>query len=302
MRLRHLEVFHAVMVCGTLSAAARMLNMTQPAVTQAVNSLQLQLGYSLFQRIKGRLAPTPEALALAAEVEKLHGQLDAVKHLALNLRQSGHERLRVLAAPALAMELVPSAMQTLLQAHPQAQVTVRTGYSSQILAGLGLRKADIGLVFHTPQAHPLIHQETIGSTTLVCVAPREHDVAGRASLDLEALSGQTVFVPERQHPLGAMLALRCADHGVDTSRHMAVEQSHVSLRFAASGLGLAVVDSLTAGSADAQRVRVLPFALEMASPVCVAFSENSTHPHLAFRFARAAQRALSERAGAGERR
>lgn len=295
MRLRHLEVFHAVMIGDTLSAAARMLNMTQPAVSQAINSLELQLGYDLFQRIKGRLAPTPEALALAAEVEKLHGQLDAVKHLALNLRHSGHEQLRVLAAPALAMELVPTALQTLFQAHPQARVTVRTGYSSQILAGLGLRKADIGLVFHTAQTHPLTHQETIGSASLVCVVPRGHRLCAKLSLDLACLAGQTVFVPERQHPLGGMLALRCSDHGVDTSRHMAVEQSHVSLQLAASGLGLAVVDSLTAGSADLERVRVLPFSLAMTCQICVAFSENSTHPHLAFRFARAAQRALLER-------
>ncbi|OZI24015.1 LysR family transcriptional regulator [Bordetella genomosp. 9] len=298
MRLRHLEIFHAVMIGGTLSTAARLLNMTQPAVTQAIASLELQLGYSLFQRIKGRLAPTPEAQALASEVEKLHGQLEAVKHLALNLRHTGHERLRVLAAPALAVELVPAAMQALLDVHPQAQVTVKTGYSSQILAGLGLRKADIGLVYHTPQDHPLIHQERIGSGELVAIVPRDHVLADRAAVELDALGGVTVFVPERQHPLGRMLATRCADHGVDISRHMEIEQSHVALQLASTGLGIAVVDSLTAGSAPAGRVCVRPLAVSLRYEVCVAFSENSAHPHLAFRFARAAQKAFTERAAA----
>lgn len=59
MRLRHIEVFHAVMVGGSLSAAARLLNMTQPAVSQTMNSLELQLGFALFQRVKGRLRPRP---------------------------------------------------------------------------------------------------------------------------------------------------------------------------------------------------------------------------------------------------
>lgn len=296
MRLRHLEVFHAVMISGTLSAAARLLNMTQPAVTQAIHSMELQLGYSLFQRIKGRLSPTPEAQALAVEVETLHGQLETVRHLALNLRHTGHERLRVLAAPALAMELVPAAMQTLLQVHPRAQVTVKTGYSSQILAGLALRKADIGLVYQIPQEHPLIRQESIGSGELVCVVPRGHPLADKPVLELAMLSGQTVFVPERQHPLGRMLATRCADHGVDVSGHMEVEQSHVAVQLAVAALGLAVVDALTAGSADRGRVRVLPLTVSLRYQVCVAFSENSAHPHLAFRFARAAQKALADRA------
>jgi len=295
MRLRHLEVFHAIMISGTLSAAARLLNMTQPAVSQSLRSLELQLGYNLFQRIKGRLTPTPEALTMAAEVEKLNIQLDEVKHLALSLRDTGHERLRVLSAPALAMELVPGAVQALFEMNPKASISVKTGYSSHILASLALRKADIGLIYRIPGEHPLVHQETIGHGHLACVVPRGDALHGQSAVSVEQLGGAQVFVPERQHPLGRLLAARCAERGVDASRHMEIEQSHVAVRLAAAGLGWAVVDSLTASSADAGKVAVLPFDTAMKSEVCIAYPENSPLPHFAFRFARAVQKVLAQR-------
>ena len=50
MRLRHIEVFNAVMLTGSVSAAARMINVTQPAVSRTLQHAELQLGFALFQR------------------------------------------------------------------------------------------------------------------------------------------------------------------------------------------------------------------------------------------------------------
>ncbi|MFO1341089.1 MAG: LysR family transcriptional regulator, partial [Burkholderiaceae bacterium] len=50
MRLRHIEVFHAVMQAGTISGAAQMLHISQPAVTKVLQHCELQLGLPLFER------------------------------------------------------------------------------------------------------------------------------------------------------------------------------------------------------------------------------------------------------------
>ena len=57
MRLRHIEVFNAVMLTGSVSAAARLINVTQPAVSRILAHAELQLGFALFHRLKGRLVP-----------------------------------------------------------------------------------------------------------------------------------------------------------------------------------------------------------------------------------------------------
>ncbi|NBO76272.1 MAG: LysR family transcriptional regulator, partial [Betaproteobacteria bacterium] len=75
MRLRHLEVFHAVMRAGTVSGAARLLHISQPAVSKVLQHAEAQLGLALFERVHGKFHPTPEARRLFAEVDKLHAEL-----------------------------------------------------------------------------------------------------------------------------------------------------------------------------------------------------------------------------------
>ena len=68
MRLRHIEVVNAIRVTGTLKAAAALLSLTQPAVTQILQSAERQLGYPLFERVRGKLIPTREAQTLFPEI------------------------------------------------------------------------------------------------------------------------------------------------------------------------------------------------------------------------------------------
>lgn len=46
MKLRHLEIFYAVMTCGSLSRAAESLNISQPAASKALKSAELKLGFT----------------------------------------------------------------------------------------------------------------------------------------------------------------------------------------------------------------------------------------------------------------
>ena len=61
VNLRHVEVFYAIMRAGTLTEAARALNVSQPAVSAALKQLERQLNMRLFDRVGGRLRATPEA-------------------------------------------------------------------------------------------------------------------------------------------------------------------------------------------------------------------------------------------------
>ncbi|MGF2531710.1 LysR family transcriptional regulator, partial [Ralstonia pseudosolanacearum] len=93
MRLRQIEVFRAVMLVGTVSEAARMLAVSQPVVTRVLQHTELQLGFRLFDRTKGRLQPTAEAFELFTEVERLYQEVERVRRVSANLRHKGAGRL-----------------------------------------------------------------------------------------------------------------------------------------------------------------------------------------------------------------
>src|SRR5579875_2454335 len=64
MHLRYIELFHAVLTTGSLTGAAKLLNISQPAASKALQHAEDQLGFPLFSRVRGRLQPTQQALLL----------------------------------------------------------------------------------------------------------------------------------------------------------------------------------------------------------------------------------------------
>jgi DNA-binding transcriptional LysR family regulator len=86
MELRHLEVVHAVLRAGSVSAAARELLLTQPAVSRSLQQCEQELGLRLFERVAGGpLRATAEARALSLPVARAHRDLLRVQQLAEQL-------------------------------------------------------------------------------------------------------------------------------------------------------------------------------------------------------------------------
>src|SRR5262249_42480182 len=77
--LKQIEYFRAVMETGSVSGAATLLNVSQPNVSRMLKYTETRLGMPLFDRLKGRLQPTPEALALFREVQSLHAHLESLQ-------------------------------------------------------------------------------------------------------------------------------------------------------------------------------------------------------------------------------
>ena len=79
MRLRHIEVFHAIYSTGSVTRAAQLLNVSQPSVSKVLAHAEQQLGYPLFDRIRGKLVPTPEADRLFAHVSHVNDSVDRLR-------------------------------------------------------------------------------------------------------------------------------------------------------------------------------------------------------------------------------
>ena len=65
---RHIEIFHAVMTSGNLTAAAELLHTSQPTVSRELARFEKVIGLRLFERVRGRLHPTVQGLRLFEEV------------------------------------------------------------------------------------------------------------------------------------------------------------------------------------------------------------------------------------------
>lgn len=265
MRLRHIETLHAVMVTGTISGAARLLNVTQPAATQALQHAELQLGYKLFRRVKNRLVPTQEALALSSEVDKLFVQLESVRRLSSSLGRDSSAELRILIAPSLTGHLLPMALRRFRRRYKQTPISVRTEHSRDIAQAIALREADVGIVYGS-HPHPAIQETGVAVGRLVCV--RERMKTQRSTIRLAELADQPVIRLHHKDPLGFVLADAASRLGIEFAGGITVQTYQTALSLAEHGFGPALIDEFTA--ANHREGRLHRYQLEPEIPVQLA--------------------------------
>jgi DNA-binding transcriptional LysR family regulator len=281
MRLKHIEVFNAIMLTGSVSGAARLLHVTQPAVTQTLQHAELQLGYVLFTRQRSRLVPTREAQLLYPEVQKLVSQLESVRRLASGLRAGQRQALRLLIVPSLAVRALPDALRRFRRRHPDVAVSVRTLHSHEITQAIALREGDVGIVYGSVQ-HPAVQHVAVATGRLVCVSlrPARGATDRRTTVELADLMRSGFIRIDERDPLGAMLAEQCVRLGLETTGGLTAQTHHIAMVLAEQGFGPAIIDSFTAAAAtnEALEVRALLPEVRVSVQALLPQGERSPQP------------------------
>ncbi|CAD6535966.1 LysR family transcriptional regulator [Paraburkholderia sabiae] len=256
MRLRHIEVFHAIMRTGSLSKAAELLCVSQPAVSKVLAHAERSAGLTLFNRVHGRLQPTREAELLFSETQKLQTNLDSIRDLARNLALQPEGHLRIGCLPSLGLSLIPPAVETFRAAYPRVSLRIQTRHTEELLNALLTRDLDLAVALNPP-ARPGIASVELGRTPVVCVGPRAED-ADNQPMTLQAfVEGDWIGIGNAD-PLGEMIGNALEALGLD-GHAPAVEAHtwHVARALAARGIGHALLDELTAKS-GAEAVSLRP--------------------------------------------
>ena len=242
MRLRHIEVFHAIKQAGSISKAAVLLGVSQPAASKVLQHAESSLGFKLFERVKGRLLPTAEAELLYVEVAKLNTGLDQLRKLSANLRRFPQGRLHVGCLPSLGLSIMPKTIHDFRKTYPSVVCEVETNHIEALLAGLRSRQLDQAVSIF-PDEYPDIRTQVVGEIDLVYLGPKEG-----GEVDLAEIADQEFIGLSRSDGVGGMIASERERLGCSYTPAIEVQTYYLACAFAAAGCGAAIVDRLTAQS------------------------------------------------------
>jgi DNA-binding transcriptional LysR family regulator len=258
VQFKQVEAFRALMICGTASRAAELLGVTQPAVSRLVAELERSTGLHLFERIKGRLAPTPEAQLLFRDVEASFKGLESLRASAARIRDFGSGDIRIGSLSSLGSTLVPAAIGDFLKAHPKVSVTLQVHSSSTVRDLVATGDIDIGLAADEIDASGVVHQ-VFATPRMLCALPVSHPLAKRPVVRPEDLHGEAfiAFSPEDtvRRGLDALL-------GASSSQPRIVVETPYSLTVAAlvaQDVGVGLVNPYSLGDFDRTRLVLRPF-------------------------------------------
>ncbi len=198
MELNELEVFQAVAAEHSFSRAATRLHRTQPAVSQAIRRLELELGERLFDRSSksGRL--TEAGTILLDYAERLTRLKDEAENAVRELQELRHGRVMIGVNEAAVHILLPIVEQ-FRKAHPSAQVEMRRVRSRQTPGEVLNRSLDFGFVTFEPAERGLLSVR-LGVDELVMLAHPKHPLARRRQITMEEFGRQTVIAHSDYSP------------------------------------------------------------------------------------------------------
>ena len=256
MRLRHIEVFQAIRQTGSVSAAAQLLHVSQPAVSKVLQHAEQRLGFPLFLRVRGKLQPTPEALLLEREVDKVTESLQGVQRLAQSLRRTPGHRLRIGSTPALALALLPPVISEWKHRYPDINCELVSAHTRELIQNLLMRELDVALTFKLPD-HPGLKAQALAHGVLVALAPRGFwpDASEGVPLALDELADAPLIGLSSADPLFARLDSYLQSVEPPPRISIAVQTYSLARAMVEAGAGLAVIDPFTAlGASQASTV------------------------------------------------
>lgn len=271
IEVRQLETYRAVMENRSMTRAAEILGVSQPAVSVKLARLERELGFRLFDRDGGRLRPTPEGQTLYAEVKHALGMIDRVGIVAERIRSGEAGRLVVASHPSASISLLPDVIAEFGRASPRVAIKLVNRTSEEVRSFFEANMVDIGIA-EGPVDLAGVERRRY-AIDCVAILPRGHELA---DMDSVAPADLSCF------PFVSMTPVRTIGHqiraalGVASDVGSIVEAEYFSTICAlvARGMGVGVVDYWSAQTFQHLGLEIRPLEPAIAYEVAVFFSGN----------------------------
>lgn len=258
LKLRHLQVFNALIEAGSVSRAAERLNLTQPAVSIALGKLEEELGFRLFHRDRGFFAPTTEAMHLHAEVALGLRAVSRIEQRAADILSGATGGISIATNGVLAINVLPQVVAEFQRDHPNIHVDIRVHSSRQIASWVSGRQIDIGVI-DTPVPVAGLEAE-IFEMECVCVMRRDHPLAALDVVTPEALRGSAVIGITGDHSIDRQLDTLLSEAETPVQRSGNAYFFAIARNIVAASDLIAIIDPLNGSTTMGDGVATRPFA------------------------------------------
>ncbi len=257
MNIRQLQALKAVIENHTTMRAAEKLGLSQPAVSGLISGLEKSLGLRLFERVKGRLLPTPEAYKLADEAGKLLASYTRIGQRARQLSELKAGELQIASLPGPALEFMPRLIAEFMRDKPDVRVHLQIRPSIEVQEWITSGYMDLGLA-ELPIDDQRLDSELM-TMRCVCIVPATHALASRKVITPRDLDGVPFIALEPGHLTYARLASEFQNVRANFNVRVNVQLFMPACIFVENGLGVAVVDPISAQLHSQRGLVAIPF-------------------------------------------
>jgi DNA-binding transcriptional LysR family regulator len=263
-----LNVLREVVAKGSFSAAADALSYSQSAVSQAIATLEGEVGTILIERDRAGVRPTAAGAALVAHADGILARMEAAEIEIAAIAGGSGGRLRIASFPTAGATLLPLALNSFRISHPGVEVTLAEGEPEEIASRLRAGEFDLALLFEFEGVGERlgagIRRFELIEDPLHLALPGSHPLARRRQLALEDLREESWVQTSIASPCARHVVRSCHAAGFEPRVAFESDDYQTVQGLVAAGVGVALIPQL-ALSAVRPDIRIR--ALHPRSPV-----------------------------------
>jgi len=279
VRLRHIEVFHAIYSTGSITNAANLLCVSQPSVSKVLAHAEMQLGFKLFERNKGKLIPTSEANMLFIEVDKIYKQLFSIKKMSENIKRSEQGIVNIAVTPAIGFKLIPKAISKFRQLHPNVQFKLQTVHNDEAAQVLLEHRCDMAILYESPSM-PQVNEIDLGTSEIVIVYPKKLFPEQPKAIESDMLLKQELIGIWDSGPLGEKVWNRLTSLNTEIISSMQVDTYYIATALVSEGVGCCTIDKITAEANLDENIGLASFVPPINFRIKALYADSQPLPRI----------------------
>ncbi len=238
--IRQVEAFRAVVTLGSMTKAAELLGISQPAVSRLMMDFQEAVGFKLFRRQRNGAEATEDARRLFEQVEKLFVGLEDLNHQVHAIRNLTSGTVSIVAMGLYANGLLPEIIAKFGTRFPDIEIRLDTQSQDGIAEWVAARRSDIG-VGTLPLPNSSIPVRELLSRPAMCVFRADHELASRDEIRAADLANQPFISFPRGTPFRFEVDTLFDREGIDRVMMIEATTHEAVCNLVAAGLGLSIV-------------------------------------------------------------
>jgi LysR family transcriptional regulator, low CO2-responsive transcriptional regulator len=271
MNLHAFRLFHHVAELGSVTKAAALLHISQPAVSAQIKNLERETGLQLLSPQGRGILLTEAGATLAEEARRLFALESRIEQTIADYGKGTRGRLYVAATYLPANFLLPRVIARFKQQYPRIELQCTTANSVQAVDLLLNFKADIALIGGSQQSHPLLDVAPLQEDDMWFVVHPDHPLAAKETTFAEIVKEPFVLRERGSYSREQLLAACRYHHLPEPEATLQMDGLTELIRVVVEGYGIAFLSALEAreafNSGKISRIQVRD--LQLANPIAL---------------------------------
>lgn len=251
--LKQLRGFESVIDAGSISAAAKRLHLTSPAVSLQIKDLEKTVGTPLFERDKNGLKPTAGGKAILELASQIQSSLITCSDK-LNELSGFDSGVVTVGVVSTARYYAPAVLAAFNKLHPDVKLQLQVGNRQMTIDKLEKKELDFAIT-GLPPSHFEVHSEYISKHPQIIIAHPDHDFSGQSGISLLTLKDQTFLLREPGSGTRSVTDKLFNKNNFSPSTGMEFGSNETIKQAVMAGMGIALISAHTvAAELEANRL------------------------------------------------